>query len=315
MKRFFLVLSAAILLALGACQKAPELTVTGPASIELSADGSSGSITFTANRDWTVSWSESWVHVSPAYGKASDGPVTLSVTCSPNTTYEDRTATVTIKAEGLTQSVTVKQPQNLGVIVPTKSYNLESGANTFTVEVQANVPYSVSSSVDWIKQTGTKALTSTTYVFSVDENTTYDDREGTVTIKSQNSSVADQVISVKQQAKDGLELGTTIYEVGVSGGTLEIALKTNVELEVIPGADWIHYTQTKALDNRTVVLSIDRNDGSTERGGEGKISQKGGTLSSTVTVKQEGPVRTDEHTAELFSVAEVTLDGALESKV
>ncbi len=198
MKKFFLVLSAVILLALGACQKAPELAVTGPTSIDMSADGSSGSITFMANRDWTVSCSESWVHVSPTSGAASDGSVTVSVKCDANTTYNDRTATVTIKAEDLTQSVTVKQPQNLGVIVPTQT-----------------------------------------------------------------------------------------YEVGVSGGTLEIAVQANVEFEVNLNADWIHYTQTKALDNRTVALTVDKNSGE-DRNAEVKISQNGGSLNVTVTVSQEG---------------------------
>ena len=279
----------------------------------MSADGSSGSITFTANRDWTVSWSESWVHVSPAYGKASDGPVTLSVTCSPNTTYEDRTATVTIKAEGLTQSVTVKQPQNLGVIVPTQTFDIKADTKSIEVEVQANMEYTVSVSADWIKQSGTKALTSKKLTFDIEENTTYDSREGRITIKPQSG--AEQVISVKQQAKDGLELDTTTYEVGVSGGTLEIALKTNVELEVIPGADWIHYTETKALDNRTVILSIDQNKGTAERSGEVKISQKGGTLSSTVTVKQEGPVLTVEQTEYTVGLEGGTLEIAVQANV
>lgn len=313
MKRFFLVLSAVMLLALGACQKAPELTVTGPTSIDMSADGSSGTITFTANRDWTVSCSESWVHVSPTSGAASDGPVTVSVKCDANTTYDDRTATVTIRAEDLTQSVTVKQPQNLGVIVPTQTFDIKADTKSIEVEVQANMEYTVSVSADWIKQSGTKALTSKKLTFSIEENTTYDAREGRITIKPQSG--AEQVISVKQQAKDGLELGSTIYEVGVSGGTLEIALKTNVELEVTPGADWIHYTETKALDNRTVILSIDPNDSDAERSGEVKISQKGGTLSSTVTVKQEKPVLTVEKTEYTVGPDGGTLEIAVQTNV
>lgn len=41
-----------------ACVKAPELTLTSPASIELSVEGSSETITFTANRDWSVNSSD-----------------------------------------------------------------------------------------------------------------------------------------------------------------------------------------------------------------------------------------------------------------
>ena len=82
--------------------------------------------------------------------------------CNANTTYDDRTATVTIRMEDLSQSVTIKQPANKGVVLPKQVFDLQSDAKTIDVEVQANVQYTVSTSVSWIKQTGTKGLTSKT---------------------------------------------------------------------------------------------------------------------------------------------------------
>ena len=153
-----LVVCAAV--ALSGCQKAPALVLTGSPTVELSADGSSGAITFTANRDWTVSAADAWVQLSRLSGAASDAPVTVTVRCDANTTYEDRTSTVTIRMESLTQRVEVKQPANLGLIVPAGSAGVElpADAKTFEVEVQANVQYTVAVSADWIKQTGTKAI-------------------------------------------------------------------------------------------------------------------------------------------------------------
>lgn len=288
MKKVLTAFAALLLLVLGACQKAPELTITGPASLELSADGSSGTITFNANRDWTISTSDSWVSVSPSSGTASDGPITVTVRCNANTTYEDRKATVTIKMEDLTQAVTITQPANLGIILPSKSYNLESGASTFTVEVQANVAYSVSTSVDWIKQTGTKGLIPTTYYFSVEENTTYDNREGTITIKSQNSSVADQVISVKQAQKDAIIVENSSYDMPYGGGEIEVKVEANVDFEVKTGEEWIHHIETKALNSSTVRLSIDENTGYGFRESIIEIKQHNGTIMQTITIKQKG---------------------------
>ena len=76
----------------------------------MSADGSSDSITFSANQDWTISCSESWIHVNPSSGGKTEEAVTVTVRCDPNTTYEDRMATVTIKAEldGVTDSINVE---------------------------------------------------------------------------------------------------------------------------------------------------------------------------------------------------------------
>ncbi len=298
------ILFAFLCLALGfsACQKAPELSITGPTSVDISADGSSASITFTTNRDWSVTWSESWISVSPSSGSASDGQVTVTIRCNPNDTYEDRSGTVTIKAEGLTQTISVRQPANKGIIVPTKSYDLSSNANTIEVEVQANVQYSVSISDNWIKQTGTKGLTRNILVFSVEENTTYDGRSASITIKSQTSGVPDQVISVRQSQKDALIVKDTSFNMPYGGGEVEVKVEANVSFDVKPSVDWIHFVKTKALNSSTVCLTIDENPTTSKREGKVEIVQKNGSLSHSVTVKQAGRIAVSSVTLNKTSI-------------
>lgn len=288
-KYLWLVLCAALLL-FAACQKAPELTLTSPTSIELSADGSSGSITFMANRDWSISSSDSWVSISPSSGKASDGAVTVSVRCNANTTYDDRTATVTIRMEELTQTVTVRQPANLGVVLPKQTFDLQSDAKSIEVEVQANVQYTVSTSVSWIKQTGTKGLTSKTLTFSIEENKTYDAREGKITIKPQDSSVQEQVISVKQAQKDALIVEKTSYDMPYGGGEIEIKVEANVAFDVTPNSEWLHHVSTKALSSSTVLIKVDENATYSAREGKIEIAQQNGSLKHTITVNQAGRI-------------------------
>lgn len=289
-RKYLWILLCAVFLLLSACQKAPELTVTSASSIELSADGSSGSITFTANRDWSASASDSWVSISPSSGTASDGPVTVTVRCSANTTYDDRTATVTIRMEELSQTVTIRQPANLGIVLATQAYELASEARTLDITVQSNVEYKVAISGNWIKQTGTKALTTDKLTFSIEENKTYDAREGTITLKSQNGSVADQVITVRQAQKDVLIIKDTSFDMPYGGGGVEIKVEANVEFDVKPGVDWIQYVETKALSNSTIYLTVKENETYSAREGKVEITQKNGSLKHTVTIKQAGRI-------------------------
>lgn len=281
-------LSASLIIA--GCQKAPELTLTGPASIELSADGGNTTISFTANRDWQAICSEPWVSVTPASGSASDGPLMLTVRCDANTTYEDRTATITIKMEELSQVVTVRQPANLGIILPTQVFNLVSEAQTIEVEVQANVQYSVSVSADWIEQTGTKGLSSNILTFSIKENTDHDAREGTITFKAQQGEVQDQVVRVIQAQKDVITTKDTYFEIPYGGGEIELKVDANVAFDVTSNADWIRYIQTKALSSSTVCLAIDENPDYEFREGTVEIAQQNGALSITVSVRQAGRI-------------------------
>lgn len=292
-----------LILGLLSCQKAPVITVTSPTSIQLSSDGSSGSITFTANRDWTVRSTNSWVIISPSSGAASDGPVTVNISCIGNTTYEDRTATITINIEGQSQTITVTQPANLGIVLPTRSYDLASDSRSLDVEVQANVQYSIIISEKWIKRLDTKGLTTNRIGFSVEENTTYDARTASITIKPQNATVAEQVITVRQDQKDALIVKDKSYEMPYGGGEVEVKVETNVDFDVQPNVDWIHHVETKGLTTSILRLTIDANKTSSIREGVIDIKQKNGSLSHTISVKQDCFIAVSSLTLDKTSLA------------
>lgn len=285
-----LTLAGATVLAFSACVKAPQVTISTPENIELSADGSSGSITFTANRDWSIRCSESWISVTPSSGQASKDAITVRVSCGANTTYEDRQATVTITAEDAVQTTIIKQPANLGIVLPTQSFNIASDARSIEVQVQANVQYTVSVSADWIKQTGTKGLTSNTLTFSIEQNETYDARSANIIIKPQNATVLAQTISVVQAQKDAILVEKQSYDMPFGGGGIEVKVEANVSFDVKPNTEWIHYVETKALRSSTIYLTVDENETYSAREGKIEIKQKNGTLSHTLTVKQAGRI-------------------------
>lgn len=196
-KKIFLLLAIAAL-CLAACQK-PELTLSGPTSMESSVSGGSASITFTATKDWAATAKDSWVRVSPTSGKGSKKPVTITVTCEPNTSYDERSSTVTITSEDLKQTVSVKQGPSNGLIVKSQSFEVGAAATTIDVVVQANVNFTAKPGADWIKQTGTKALTESKLTFSIDENKAYEERSATITISGEGLT---QTVSVKQAAAE-----------------------------------------------------------------------------------------------------------------
>lgn len=285
MKRIIALLF--VIISLFSCQKAPFLTLNTPSSISFSEQGGTQDIIFQANRNWSASSSESWCKVSPASGTASNGPVSVTVRCDANTTYDDRTAMVTITIEELSQTVTVSQPANLGIVLPTQAYDLQSDAKTIEVTVQANVDYTVETSVDWVKQTGTRGLTSKTLNFRVEENKTFDAREGIITIKPKQTGVAEQVISVKQAQKDALNVEKTSYEMPYGGGEIEIKVEANVAFEVFSNSDWIQHISTKALSGSTVLLKIDANTTYDAREGYVEITHHNGSLKHTISVEQQ----------------------------
>ncbi len=184
MKRFIAFIVAVICLA--ACQKAPFLTMDGPRSYTFTDQGGSQSFSFSCNRDWTVSSSEPWLKISPLSGSASDGDITVTITCGANSSYDPRTCSVVIMSEGLSETISVSQDMNLGLIISPTSYELSNAAQTISVEVQSNIEYAVligDDAKDWISQVSTKGLVESIVSLSIAENDGYM-RTGRISFKS-----------------------------------------------------------------------------------------------------------------------------------
>ena len=290
MKRFIsqLFVLVSLVFVVASCLKAPFLTLNTPRSFTFTNKGGSQSITFTCNRDWSVSSSESWIQVSPSSGTASDGEVTVKITCAENTTYDARTATVTVKVEELSEVISISQDTGLGLLVSPTTFDLTNAAQTIEIEVQKNVEYSFSIDPDareWITHTGTKGLTSEKLTFSIEANETYDDREGVIAFKQSGGPLFESVV-IKQSQKDGLFVEQDEYLVSAEEQIVDIKVKTNIDYTVSVDEDsksWIEIIQTKGLTDYTISARIAYNDG-VERVGVLYIR---GDKEATITIKQD----------------------------
>ena len=291
MKRFLqfalLLISAIVLLA--SCEKAPFITMTGPRTFNFTRDGGTQSVSFTCNRPWSVSSTESWIQITPSSGEASDKDITVTIKCSPNTTYDPRSATVTVKLEELSESITITQDTGIGLLVSPTTFELTNAAQVIEIEVQKNVQYSVAidnESAKWIKQGGTKALTTDKVTFTISANESYDNREGKITFKQLDGDLS-QTVTIRQSQTNGLFITTPDYNLSNEAHTLSVEVKANVEFEVTSQTEWIKYVETKALTPSTITLSVEANESYDNRTGTVLVKQKNGDLTGTITVSQK----------------------------
>ena len=281
---FFLLL----LLAVPSCVEAPSLTVTGLRSFSLTRGGGSEVISFTCNRDWSISSSEPWVQVSPSSGPASDAVVKVTFTAEPNAAYDARTANLTLTAADLTETITITQDAALGLMVSPKTFDLTNAAQTVEVTVQQNVNYLVEideSCKDWITNGATRGLATDKVVFEIAANTSFGEREGTVTFRQMGGGLQESVI-IRQGQNNGLFITTPEYELSNGAHTLGVEVKANVEFEVTSRADWITVVETRALASSEIILSVAANDSYGSRTGIVEVTQTNGDQSGQITVTQ-----------------------------
>ncbi len=157
-----------------------------------------------------------------------------------------------------------------------------------TISLSANKAWSASSNQSWCKvspSAGEEAASSRITI-SCDANTTYDARSCTVTFTCAEMT---KTVSISQATNNGLLVSQTSYELTKAAQQLNIQVQANVKfsVEVDNGCkDWVKYSTTKGLTTNTVVLDIAENKTYDGREGKVTIKQVGGSLSSTVTIKQ-----------------------------
>ena len=284
-------ISVAALLAVCLVASCVKPTILSVSQTALSFDSSGGSqvVVLTANKLWTASSNQSWLRVSPSSG---EGEANISISCTPNDTYDNRTGTIKIVSEELSQTISVTQSEAKGLTVSQTEYNLSNAAQTISVEIKTNDQYTIdidASCRDWINRNSTKGLSSNIVNFDISKNETYSERSGKITIKQASGSMMSTVV-VTQSQTNGLFADKTSYQLSYEKQQLNIKVKSNVKYEVnIDDAckQWISYLGTKSLTESTVSLSIAENEGAQR---EGKIILNYGNLQETVVIKQESGI-------------------------
>lgn len=196
MKRLMLmILTVAMLLVVVAgCEKTPEGSVdetliqlagSQKEILDVAPAGESMTIRFTAAAEWTarVAGKADWLVISPAEGAA--GMARVNVDVSVNDSDSERTAVIELCCSGSAiKKITISQE----VFIPTfemsrTERSMSCLGGTFAVVVTADVEYDFDISVDWIKESATKAGDEFRHEFVVNPNAG-GERTGVITFRA-----------------------------------------------------------------------------------------------------------------------------------
>lgn len=255
------------------------------------SEGGESIIEFTAKSDWSVSVvntrAESWCSVSPLSGKA--GKASLTIRTAANETYDERNATITLRAGTDSKNIIVTQKQKDALLVSSSKIEMKKEGGEFTIEVKANVTFShsIDEGIDWISAAtaDTRGLTTTQLKFSVSANTSVHKREASITVTDGTLS---ERITVYQEGEEPQLTATASQQTfGPEGGTLKIEINSNVDYEtLLPDASWITEDQARNQSTHTLYFTISPNETYDNRQADIVFKDKESELADTVRVMQ-----------------------------
>ena len=214
-------------------------------------------VTFTTTESWTSSVtdtkSSTWLTVEPSSGGA--GTVNMTVKAQPNTTDNERTATVTIKSGSATKSFTVTQAAKPAEPIAVTSVELnktelalnEGASETLVATVKPDD--ATDKNVSW--------STSNANVATVDNGKVTAVTAGSATITAKAGDVsASCVVTVTGVS---ITVSPASLSFLATGGTKQLQITCNGDWSVSGTPDWCTLSSTSGSGNATIQLTASAN--------------------------------------------------------
>ena len=129
------------------------------------------------------------------------------------------------------------------------------------------------SDVDWITEVQSRAVSTHTHHYTVSPNDTYDSREAKIVFYDPKDENVADTVSIYQMYKGAILVARNEYQFGIDGGTLNLAVQTNLEFDIEISDSWIQQVQpTRALTEYNLSFAISKNTEQKDR--EGTITVK-----------------------------------------
>ena len=259
--------------------------------VAFEAKGGEKSVSFSANKDWTLSVAtpiNGTVWCTPSVTNGVKGDATVKFTVKENADYDDRSVSVTIKAGTASKTFTITQKGTDALLVTSTKFEVPQEGGSIEVEVKANISYELQISEtakSWISEAKSRALTTKKHTFTIAPSEEYEKREGEIHIKSGDKL---EIVKVYQAGGAILMLSKNDCSVSSEGETISIDIKSNIEYGVqMPNVDWItDVSASRAASSHTLKYVVLPNETPDARSAEIIFYDKNSSLKDTLKVVQ-----------------------------
>lgn len=264
-----------------------------------------------ATTPWEITGYEAadWLSVKPASSALSSLSADVTLTAVPNETYEQRSATLTLKGEGIDKVWTIEVTQGMKskFFVQPITEEFEGAGNSLAFTVETNLAWEVRAADAWLtfdktSGTGTGSIETITATAAANPGT---ERSTTVTV------TAGAEVATFTVLQGGITLEFVPVElemISYAGGEVLLDVDASVDWTVTSSAEWLTVekagTQVKATVAEANTAFVART---------AVVTITGAGLTAEVEVSQDTPYELEN--AEILEDGSVKLDGANGARV
>ena len=251
-----------------------------PSSLVFVSEGATLGLTIESNASWTAMSNAGWLTLGEGAGT---GTTDITATSEENPDAAQREATITVEAEGLTQTVSVTQdPAGATLSVSSPSLVFVSEGATLGLTIESNASWTAMSNAGWLTLsegagTGTTDITATS-----EENPDAAQREATITVEAEGLT---QTVSVTQDpAGATLSVSSPSLVFVSEGATLGLTIESNASWTAMSNAGWLTLSEGAGTGTTDITATSEENPDAAQR--EATITVEAEGLTQTVSVTQ-----------------------------
>lgn len=259
---------------------------------------------------WEITGYEAaeWLSVKPASSALSSLSADVTLTAVPNDTYEARTATLTLKGEGIDKvwTINITQGMKSKFYVQPIAEEFEGGESSLPFTIETNLAWEVRSADAWLtfdktSGVGTGAIETITATAAANPGI---ERTTTVTV---TAGAETETFTVRQGGMT-LEFITTELEmINYAGGEVLLDVEASVDWTVTSSAEWLTVEKVDSQVKATAAA----NSAFAPRTAVVTISGFG--ITAEFEVAQDSPYELKN--AEILEDGSVKLDGAAGARI
>lgn len=264
------------------------LTVTS-SKYEVASKGGNISVEVKANINFEVEVRADWIKQVKSSNTRALTTSNLNFTIEPNETGDKREGEIIIKSGELSETIKVYQGFEDFITLTKKDFTIPEEGGNVDIEIKSTLDYEVKmlSDIDWITEIQSRAVSTHTHHYTVSPNDTYDSREAKIVFYNPKDENVADTVSIYQMYKGAILVARNEYQFGIDGGTLNLAVQTNLEFDVEVSDTWIQQVQpTRALTEYNLSFAISKNTEQKDREGTITVKDKNSDKKQVVTIKQ-----------------------------
>lgn len=260
-------------------------------------EAGSFSINITTNGAWSTSDIPTWIQLSAESGT---GDSAITVAYDANDTYVDRISTISFICEDIIAKLSITQSGQMEWTLSLSSWSssVECEGGDFSIDVESNLSWSVSESLDWVTVSPTSGVGDATVMVSCYENLYTTSRGGTISFSADDGELVAEYYLSQQSTTTMISIETPTKSVGCDPGAFSINVSSNTGWSVESSQSWAKPTTSSGNGNETATISYDTNS---------TTLQRQAIITFTTTAGENTElILTQEASAEVFIVSPTT---------